>query len=150
MRDMFANYANHVTDVFGSIVVDFPVKALSTSLVLIFQFLFGIGNNSFIVALVALVCFDFITGVLAAFKGDIEITSRRAVKTAFKLAAYGLLISAGHMTDVAVLNANIFDQAIISFLAVTEMISIIENTGKMGYGIPKKLLEKLLKIRDDQ
>ena len=42
------------------------------------------------------------------------------------------------------------DDTIIAFLTLTELISIIENTGKMGYAIPKKLLLKLKSIRDEK
>ncbi len=42
------------------------------------------------------------------------------------------------------------DETIIAFLCLTELISVLENTGKMGYAIPAQLLNKLKSWRDEK
>lgn len=147
---MIQAYSFHIREIAGAVIGNFPIKALISTVLLLLEFFLGAENQLIVTALVSLILIDFTTGVAAAYKNKIEVTSRRAVKSAFKVAMYGLLVAAGHLTDVAVLNANVFDRAVVAFLAVTELISIIENVGKMGYAIPKKLLGKLQNLRDEQ
>jgi phage-related holin len=108
------------------------------------SFLFdGILRDAMLAVLV-LCTFDFITALVACHKTNCPIESRIAFRSAIKIAVYFLLISSGRVTEVATQNVLPFiDETVISFLAVTELISILENVGRMGYAIPKKLLNKL-------
>ena len=100
-------------------------------------------------ALTVLITFDLISGIFAAKKSGELIESRKVLKSAIKLAVYGILVSASHLTDVVVsipetwtFSMNI-EGIMIAFLAATELISIIENFGKAGFAVPKKLLNRL-------
>jgi toxin secretion/phage lysis holin len=90
-----------------------------------------------------LLIFDFITGIEAALKTGQPVESKKVLRTAVKMTMYFLLISAGYMAEKAVPLISFIDDTIISFLAVTELISILENTSRSGYAIPVKLVEKL-------
>lgn len=147
---MIESYSLHVRDIVYAMFVNFPLKAIVSTVLVMFEFLFGTENQMIGAALVVLIMMDFLTAFALAKHLGNPVTSRKAVKSAFKVGMYGLLFSAGHMTDLILLNAHIFDRGVAAFLAVTEMISIIENTGRMGYAIPQKLLAKLQQIRDDQ
>lgn len=125
------------------------LKLIPSFLLPLFGILFGFDDNVVLRALLILVVFDFITGILAAHISSQPIKSKSAVRSAFKVAVYGLLVSAGHLTDQVTPGSWFIQDAVTSFLALTELISIIENTGKMGYAIPKKLLAKLQSFRDD-
>lgn len=126
----------------------FSLKFFSSFLLPTFSFLFGMGNQNIVYGLLALIVFDFITGVCAAKHIGHPIQSRNAVKSAYKVAVYGLLISAGHITEVILPGMTYIEQAVTSFLAVTELISIIENAGKLGFAVPQRLLNQLQKWRD--
>lgn len=127
----------------------FPFKFIGSFFVGSFGFLFGADMNSVLGALITLVTLDFITGLVCAYKQGEQIKSRVALRSAVKLGVYGILVSSAHLTEQAVPGTTFMGQGMIAFLAVTEMISIVENAGKMGFAIPKKLLNQLIELRGD-
>lgn len=104
------------------------------------------------IAIFVLCLFDFVTAIMAVrYKPDEMIKSTKIWRTAAKLGVYFMLISAGRISEIATSNViPILDETIIGFLAVTELISILENVAKMGYAVPKKLLHKLSAYRDEK
>ena len=115
----------------------------------LFIYLFGIENADAVVALVVIVCFDFATGISASYINKEALESKRAVKTAVKIVFYGLFVSSSFLTEGIVPGNTLIDVATISFLALTELISIMENLGKMGYQVPLMLLGKLRTMRKE-
>lgn len=128
----------------------FNLKFVPSFAIPLFGMLFGFGDHMVLKALFALVIIDFITGIASAFMTKEPITSKGVVRTAFKIAVYGLLISAAHLTQRIIPFDIFIEEAVTTFLALTELISILENAGKMGFAIPKKLLNQLHKIRDEE
>lgn len=128
----------------------FQFKLLPSFFIPAFAFLFGLGSEKIMVGLMTLVIFDFITGIVAAKKSGTPIESRIAVKSAYKLAIYGLLVSAGHLTEMIVPLTTYIEDAVTTFLALTELISIIENAGKMGFAVPSRLINQLQVWRDGE
>lgn len=128
----------------------FSVKFIPSFIIPAFGFLFGFESQSIMLGLFVLVVIDFITGIGSAKVSGIPIKSRNAVKSAYKVAIYGLLVSAGHITEQIVPLTTFIEEAVTTFLALTELISIIENAGKMGFAIPRKLLNQLHVWRDDE
>lgn len=127
----------------------FNIKALIALLYATVAFFFDNVQKEAITAIVVLVVFDFITGIIAAKVAKEEIRSAKVFRSAMKLVAYLMLVSAGHFAETAFpIISSFADETILAFLALTELISTIENAGKMGFGIPKKLLNKLEKYRD--
>ncbi len=126
------------------------LKLFAGAGVVIYEFAFGNLPYNVAGAIVALVLIDMFTGIMASKRTGVIITSKRAFATAGKLAVYGLLISAGHLTEV-VIGYNVqLDEGIMVILALTELISILENGANLGYSIPKKLLNQLKKMRDER
>lgn len=113
-------------------------------------FAFGIEHAVIVKSLILLVVIDFVTGVWSARVTGEHISSRRAVKSAYKLVMYGLLIAGAHLTEVILPGKTYLEDIVTGFLAVTELISILENSGRMGYAIPQKLLKKLQDFRNEQ
>lgn len=127
----------------------FSLKIVPSFVLPGFGFFFGFGSEKIMLALTCLIIMDFVTGILSAKKIGEPIQSRNAVKSAYKLAVYGLLVSAGHLTEVIVPGTTYIEEAVMTFLALTELISLIENVGKMGYAVPQKLLNQLHRWRED-
>lgn len=125
-------------------------KVIVSFVVPLFAFMFGFENILILKCLMLLVVIDFVTGIISAYMSGDAITSRRAVKSAFKVAIYGVLISSAHLSEKIIPSGLFIETIVSSFLALTEFVSILENTGKMGYGIPKKLLNKLQQLRDEK
>ena len=101
-------------------------------------------------ALAILIIIDFFSGVMTAKKTGDQITSAKIFRTALKFAVYFSLIAAGRLTVVAGLPFLPADAIILGFLAVTELISVIENAGRSGFAVPQKLLNQLQNYRDKQ
>ncbi len=145
--DIPRNYTYELLEALGRY---FPAKLLVSGFATTFAYLFGSENLGIMTGLLALLLIDFCTGIMAAYVTGNPITSRRAFKSAFKTTAYGLLAASAHITETIIPGSTMLDELVIAFLAVTELISILENTGKMGYAIPKKMLYRLEEFRNDQ
>lgn len=128
----------------------FHAKLIPAFIIPMIGMFFGFDDNMALVGMIILIGFDFVTGVIAAYHNNEFITSKGVRRSASKVAVYGILISAGHITEQITPGTWYIQDAVITFLALTELISIIENVGKMGYAIPKKLLKKLEWIRDQE
>jgi len=121
----------------------FPLAGLMSA----FSFLFGINNADAVLAFSVLVVIDFLTGLAGAkMQGD-TIESKKAIKSVVKFVFYCMFISASYLTEKIVPGTTFIDEITISFLAITELISIMENIGKMGYEVPLKLLNNVRGMR---
>jgi len=127
----------------------FYLKVFPSLFVTTFGVLFGFDTQGILQALLILVIMDFVTGIASAYYKHEPINSGVAVRTAVKITVYGLLVAAGHLTEEITPGNTFIEEAVTTFLALTELISIIENIGKMGFAIPKKLLNQLHKFRDE-
>jgi len=125
-------------------------KCFFALLYILYSFSFNVGHQVALISILVLIIFDFITGIFAAkFTGE-EIKSSKVLKSAIKVALYFILISAGNLVE-NVVGLNLFaDETIMGFLAATELISLIENIGRLGYAVPRKFLNKLHKFTDKQ
>lgn len=140
-----------ITSIFITATKSLTGKFFTGGFIMLYAFLFSIESYKLMLALIALVAFDMVTGIFASkVKGEV-IKSRRAAHSALKLAMYALLISSGHLTDAIIgfpegwFNIEL---ALLGFLAATELISILENAGRMGFGVPQRLLNQLHKYID--
>jgi phage-related holin len=125
-------------------IVDYAyIKCTIAVGVLTYSFFFGDIEKTIITSVILLTIFDMITGVMASVKTGHDIKSKRFLNTAVKLFIYMLLISTGHLTENAIGLDIKADEVITSVIALTEIISILENASRMGYAIPKKLLNQL-------
>lgn len=139
----------------GAIFSSLFVKGIEWKLVgsvalSVYSFFFHPAQAMLMLSIVALIIFDMVTGIMASKINKEQITSRRVFKTALKFGVYCTLISAAHLAEVSVFGELFLEEAMIAFLALTELISIIENAGKMGFAVPKKLLGKLQELRGEE
>ena len=125
-------------------VVAYPIeKVLLSSAVTAACFLFDKASFPLLGGLLVLIVFDFITGLVAAKTTGVQITSAKVSRSALKVVWYGMLISGAHLAGNAAMYVTLIDDITLGFLAITELISIMENIGKMGYCTPQKLLNSL-------
>lgn len=123
------------------------LKTPIMGLIVAADYLIGAENFATMGMLLVLIIFDFITALMVQYKIGNEVTSRKAFKTVSKIIVYALLVSGSVLTENIIPGTTFLDNMAISFLAITELISIIENIGHMGYAVPKKLLNKLESIQ---
>ncbi|OAO79809.1 holin family protein [Anoxybacillus flavithermus] len=100
-------------------------------------YLFG-GWSELLGILLAFVILDYVTGVLAASR---EGTLRSAVgfKRIPKKVMIFVLVAVGHLIDRAVGTNGLFRDATIFFYLANELLSIIENAGRMGLPVPEQI-----------
>lgn len=97
-----------------------------------------------LLALFILVLVDFFTGVAASRKEGQTIRSARIRETAKKLTAYFAMIAAAHISETALpAMVGILDETVTGYLVATELKSILENMGRLGYASPARVLNIL-------
>lgn len=133
---------HYCVNLLASICDMWLVKVLAAASLVVLHFFFDGAQNVAMFGVFMLIIMDFITGVAAAAAEGHPIISRKILRTAIKITAYFLAISAGHFTETAV-PLPFIDDTIIAFLAATELVSILENLGRSGYAMPRHLLDKL-------
>lgn len=117
------------------------LKLLASGVVAV-VFLFGELHTQGIIAVLMLILFDTILGILATRKEGSAITSRKFANVIQKSTVYFMAISAGYFTDITI-GLYFVEATMVGFIGVTEFISVLENMGRMGYATPKKLLNQL-------
>jgi len=90
-------------------------------------FLIDMTNQKAILAVVILVSFDACTAWYRDFRTGYEIESKKIQKTVMKILIYMLILSAGHLADIAIPEVGFVMRWLIGWLALTELVSILEN-----------------------
>ena len=101
------------------------------------------GWSSLLALLLALVIIDYLTGIAAAAK-DRQLKSSIGFQGIARKVLIFTMVAIAHMVDVTLGNGNLFRDATIFFYLANELISIIENAGRLGLPVPdvmKKAVE---------
>ena len=110
------------------------------------------GWDGFLYALVVFVVTDYLTGLMAAAV-EKKLSSEIGFKGIFRKVLIFMLVGIGHILDAKVIgDGSVLRTAVIFFYISNEGISIIENAGRIGLPIPKKLKAVLeqLKTKGDE
>ncbi len=108
------------------------------------------GYDGFLYALVTLMTIDYISGVLVAINNKCwssAIGSKGITKKVYIL----LMVIVGNIVDTRLLGyGNVVRTAVIFFYITNEGGSIMENATRLGLPVPKKLVEVLAQLKDDE
>ncbi len=110
------------------------------------------GCDGLLYALIAFVVIDYITGVMCAI-ADKKLSSATGFKGICRKVLIFLLVGIAHILDVNIIGSgSVLRTAAVFFYISNEGISIIENAGRIGLPIPKKLKAVLeqLKTKGDE
>ncbi|WP_233274999.1 phage holin family protein [Calidifontibacillus oryziterrae] len=105
--------------------------------------LFG-GFDRLFTVLIFLVIIDYITGLIASGIAG-ELSSRVGFKGIAKKLMIFSLVAVAHIIDQLVDGNHLIRDATIYFYIVNEIISIIENAGRVGIPIPN-ILKKAVSV----
>lgn len=108
------------------------------------------GIDTPIKALAILMCMDFITGVAAGYRTS-TLSSRVGAKGLLKKGGVFLCIIIACLLDMA-MSMHIFRGMVISAFATIEVMSLVENVDRMGYGayIPEFFRVRLKQMEDEK
>ncbi|MBQ6040969.1 MAG: phage holin family protein [Oscillospiraceae bacterium] len=111
-------------------------------------FLFG-ETDGLLIALISFVCLDYISGVLVGASKR-KLSSQIGYKGLCKKAMILVIVAMAHIIDSQVLGGSksVFRSAVCCMFISNEGMSIIENAGKLGLPLPKKLKSFLEQLRD--
>ena len=106
------------------------------------------GCDGLLIALLAFVAIDYVTGVMCAIV-DKKLSSAVGFKGIFKKILIFALVGVGHILDTMVIGTgSVLRTAVIFFYLSNEGISLIENSGYLGLPIPAKLKAVLEQLHD--
>lgn len=124
-------------------------KNIMAGVCTILSFLFG-DMEGLMVALIALIILDYISGVIAAAvekRLSSEVGAKGIAKKIFML----LIVALANIVDINVIgDGHVLKTVTVVFYICNECISLIENAGRIGVPVPKKLLDVLEQLRDKE
>lgn len=122
-------------------------KQIMAAVCTLISFLFG-DIEGMMVALIALIVLDYISGVIAAAvekRLSSEVGAKGIAKKIFML----LIVALANIVDINVIgDGHVLKTVTVVFYICNECISLIENAGRIGVPVPKKLLDVLEQLRD--
>ncbi|MNJ25418.1 Holin family protein [compost metagenome] len=101
------------------------------------SFLFG-GWSSLLSILLAFVVIDYLTGIGAAFKEGTLNSTIGYWGIAKKVSIFAI-VAVAHLVDTALGDSHLFRDAAVFFYLANELLSLIENAGRIGAPIPPML-----------
>jgi toxin secretion/phage lysis holin len=93
------------------------------------------GWSALLQVLLAFVIIDYVTGVMAsAIEG--KLNSAVGAKGIAKKVLIFVIVAIAHLVDTSLGEAHVFRDATIFFYLANELLSILENAGRVGLPIP--------------
>ena len=127
--------------------MDKVLKIIITAFCALFGFLFG-DCDGLMIALIGLIVMDYISGVIAAVvekKLSSEVGAKGIAKKIFML----LIVAVANIVDINVIGeGHVLKSVTVIFYLANECISLIENAGRLGVPVPKKLLDVLEQLKN--
>ena len=123
-------------------------KSAAASLGCLAGFLFG-ELDGLVIALIALMCIDYVTGVIVGAVRH-KLNSSTGFKGLAKKMLIMLIVAVANIIDTQVFQgeSSIVRSAVCFLYIGNEGLSILENAGKLGLPMPQKLKSVLEQLRD--
>ena len=106
-------------------------------------FLFG-GWSALLSVLVAFVIFDYISGVVAA-SAEGKLKSKVGLIGIARKVFIFCMVAVAHLVDTALGDQSFVRDATIFFYLANELLSIIENAGRIGLPVPE-LIKRAVEV----
>lgn len=124
------------------------LKMLSAFVCGLAGFLWG-QLDGLLIALITFICLDYVTGLIV---GAVQrkLNSQTSFIGLARKALILVIVAVAHVVDTQILggSASVFRSAACGLYIANEGLSILENAGKLGLPMPKKLREMLVQLRD--
>lgn len=107
------------------------------------------GWDGFLLALIAFITVDYITGVMCAI-AERKLSSEIGFKGIFRKVAILMIVGVGAILDTHVIRTgDVLRTAIIFYYISNEGVSILENATRLGLPVPPKIRAVLAQLKDD-
>lgn len=111
--------------------------------------LFG-DKDGLMIALVALIILDYLSGIIAAI-AEKKLSSDAGAKGIAKKVFMLLIVAVANIVDINVIGeGHVLKAVTVVFYIANECISLIENAGRLGVPVPNKLLEVLEQLKSGE
>ena len=124
----------HIHYITGVIQVENVVKTIVAVAGAVTSYLFG-GWSALLNILLTFVVADYITGVTAAAKEG-RLNSEVGAWGIVRKVGIFAIVALAHLVDTALGDAHLFRDASIFFFLANELLSVIENLGRVGVPTP--------------
>jgi toxin secretion/phage lysis holin len=125
--------------------LDIVYKTGAAAIGAVVGFLFG-GWSEALMLLLSLVGIDYLTGFLAS-AAEGKLSSRVGFRGIPKKIMIFVMVAVGHLVDTAIGTNHMFRDAAIFFYCANELVSILENAGRMGIPVPERLQQTIDVLR---
>ena len=123
-------------------------RGISVAAISLFTYLFG-GMDSLLAALIAMICIDFVTGIIKAIVTR-DVSSEKMFAGGAKKIGIVLIVATSNLVDNVLELGGILRTITISYFIANEGISMLENWSLMGLPVPAKLRNVLRELRGDE
>lgn len=122
------------------------IKSLLAGIFAVLSFVFGKWDG-LMTALIALIILDYISGVVAAAVQK-RLSSAIGAKGIAKKVFMLFIVAVANIVDINVIGeGNVLKNVAVIFYICNECISLIENAGRIGAPVPRKLLDILEQLK---
>ena len=111
-----------------------------------FIYLLG-GVDVALKCLLIMIILDYISGIASAIYNK-NLDSKIGLKGILKKFMYLVIVCVSVIIDKIVGNTGVVRTLVIYFFVANDGLSIIENMGKMGIPLPKKLIDNLNQLKN--
>ena len=122
------------------------IRWIGAGLATVVTYLFG-GADRWLFGLLAVVILDYISGLIAAGIRR-EVNSRKGFAGILKKVLMFCVVGVASIVDKATGAGGVLRSLTIGFLLANESISVLENCGRCGIPLPKRLLEILEQLKN--
>ena len=123
------------------------IKGIMAAICTALGFVFG-DMDGLMIALIALIVLDYISGVIAAV-AEKKLSSAVGAKGIAKKVFMLLIVAVANIVDINVIGeGHVLKSVTAAFYVANECISLIENAGRLGVPVPKKLLDVLEQLKN--
>ena len=129
--------------------LDTGVKTVAAMGGAIASYFYG-GWSNLLEILLAFVVIDYVTGIMASgIEG--KLSSLVGIKGIARKVFIFVMVAVAHLVDTSIGDGSLFRDATVFFYLANELISILENAGRVGLPVPDILKQALevLKGRSD-
>lgn len=122
------------------------IKSILAGIFAVLNFIFGKWDG-LMTALIALIILDYISGVIAAAVQK-RLSSAIGAKGIAKKVFMLFIVAVANIVDINVIGeGNVLRNVAVIFYICNECISLIENAGRIGVPVPRKLLDILEQLK---